>query len=219
VPLLKPRLWNRFLIQKTSKLVMPTSKKTIEEIQEDLNAVSATATKSKSNQIETQQNYIKLNDSITNNLDWYLADSSLFNSRRFRINWSLYPTACTYTQLGNMPKNSTFLNMIQIVTPILISNGSTSFASLDPTNSKLKVLRDNCETFLKIQLELTEFFTSKTSQQKYVLNTEKNKLPYLKPKIGNELIQKLCDCTMEIRNNIGNITILKYIYFLIMKDE
>jgi hypothetical protein len=207
VPLLKPRLWNRFLIQKTSNLVMNSCKKTIEEIQENLNAVSATATKSKSNQIESIHNYIKLNDSITNNLQWCLADSSLFNSRRFRINWSLYPTACTYTQLGQVAKNSTFLNLVQIVTPILISNGSTSFASLDQTNAKLKVLRDNCETYLKIQLELTEFFTSKSSQQKYVLNSEKHKLPYLKPKIGNELIKKICDCTMEIRNNIGNIII------------
>jgi hypothetical protein len=102
-------------------------------------------------------------------------------------------------------KNSTFLNTVQIVTPILISNGNTSFASLDPTNAKLKVLRDNCETYLKIQLELTEFLTSKSSQQKYVLNSEKNKLPYLKPKIGNELIQRFCNCTLEIRNNIGNI--------------
>ncbi len=207
MPLLKPRLWNRFLIQKTSNLVMNSCKKTIEEIQENLNAVSATATKSKSNQIESIHNYIKLNDSITNNLQWCLADSSLFNSRRFRINWSLYPTACTYTQLGQVAKNSTFLNLVQIVTPILISNGSTSFASLDQTNAKLKVLRDNCETYLKIQLELTEFFTSKSSQQKYVLNSEKHKLPYLKPKIGNELIKKICDCTMEIRNNIGNIII------------
>lgn len=211
MPLLKPRLWNRFLIQKTSKLVMPSSKKTIEEIQQDLNSIMATSTKSKSNQIESTLNYIKLNESITNDLHWCLADSGLFNSRRFRVNWSLSPTAYSHTRLNPVPKNSTFLNIIQIVTPILVSNGGSSFTALDSNNAKLKVLRDNCESFLKVELELTEFLTSKTSQQKYILNSERNKLPYLRPKIGNELIRKCCDCILEIRNNIGNIIGLNYL--------
>lgn len=145
---------------------------------------------------------IQLKDSVINGFTWCLADAGLFNARKFRVNWSLRPSAFTYTQLAPVPKNTTFLNMVQLCTPQILNIGGSNF--INTSNQKLKIITENLEKYLTIQLDLSEFVT-KAPQASNLYSNDELRIPFLKTKIGNELIRQLSDCTDDIRNSIGNI--------------
>lgn len=60
---------------------------------------------------ETELKYVKLADSIVNNMHRCVIDAALFQSRRFNIGWSMNPTSATFTSLCLNGK-STDLTMV-----------------------------------------------------------------------------------------------------------
>jgi hypothetical protein len=207
---LKPKLWTRIAAQK------PQKTKALREIDQHTNTGGGVDTQagtslntnerlealSLTGSTETSLNaLIKLKDSITNDLNWCLADAGLFNSRRFRVNWSLYPTASTYTQLSNYSRHLTYSNKIQL------ANFDQCTVAISLDEAKLSQIRANCEVYLRIQLELSDMIAqqnSLASQNRPV----RNHIPLFRTKYGNELIKRCCECTQEIRNSIGNVLCL-----------
>lgn len=173
---LKPQLWNRFKIQKPSHLVQRRvpSEKSDDKYAPESQLVPC----------ESAKSVIQLKDSFTNNLHWCLSDLGLFNSRKFRVNWSMNPSAYTFTQLSSFSKNSTFRNICQI-------NSLNTLSMTDQiSSSKLDIIKENIEKFLEIQLGLTDF-VSRTN------------LFLLKTKSGNELVKNFDECAENLRNTIG----------------
>jgi hypothetical protein len=175
--MLKPKLWNRFQIQQQQA---PQK----QQYNQDLTNID--------------QSSHNENQSLTKNLEWCLADVGLFNSRRFKVNWSMHMTPFTFMQLSRFQSQSkplSFLNSIQFRQPLSISFLSNN--SNDPdilnTNVKFKSLVDNCKFYLQAQLDLTEFIPQSNAN---------HKLPLLKTKRGNELIKQMCECANQIRNTI-----------------
>jgi hypothetical protein len=183
---LKPKLWNRFLIHNTH---MSNATNVISNLnlhhqrrQQIHKQIEEDKTSMEQQQLEKQ--------TLTKNLEWCLADAGLFNSRRFRVNWSMHKSSFTYLQLNSNNSNSQFKNLIQFKMPT-----STSWWSLQSeetlATSKFNTLRDNCQVYLQAQLDLTEF------------QLASNRLPLLKTKRGNEAIRQMCECAQQIRNTIG----------------
>jgi hypothetical protein len=184
---LKPKLWNRLVFQKSSKPTkdLHTNSDRLKTLNLNLNEPSESDV--------NENRFIKLKDSITNDLNWCIADSGLFNSRRFRVNWSLNSSASTFTRLNYLPShNLSFANSIQLVSV------HRNLLQTNVTDARLNKLIENCELYLNIQLELTDFVKQK-------IPGSKAKLPLLRPKLGNELIRRCYECTQDIRNNIGNV--------------
>ena len=133
--------------------------------------------------------FVKHSESIINNLQEYSADTAIFQSHRFRVNWSMNPTATTYTSLDfnlamtNMP-------IVNLLSPSTVFSSNSS----DSDASKLTCVRENCSKYLNIQLDLTNFIASSSNA---------SRLPLLRPKAGNDLIKNFFECTQEIRNQIG----------------
>ena len=123
--------------------------------------------------------FIKYSESIINNLQECIADAAIFQSHRFRVNWSMNPTATTYT---NIDFNNAMTNMqiVNLLTPSTIFSSN----SFDSDNIKLNTIRENSEKYLNIQLELTDFIVKDSSDVRRV-----SKLPLLRPKAGNSLIK------------------------------
>ena len=155
---------------------------------------------------------IRYEDSITYKLSSCLADAALFNARRFRINWSASPNASAFVQLvlpspnagnpQNLSLQTSFMSSIQITTPNMFSKiggglRTTTTMVHDINTEKVKVMRDNCDKYLAIQLEQTDFVAQPADE------SGSKKLPLLRPKHGNELIRRCCECVTELRNNIG----------------
>lgn len=189
-------------MQKTSQLGLSKESEEQDQLEDEKTQFLSTDKRLQSLSLgpESTVKFIKLADSISRDLEWCLADAGLFNSRRFRINWSMQPTALSYVQLAPQPKNTSFLNVAQFVSPLTINSNL-----LD--SSKLALIQEHCEKYLRVQLELSESASQSvdSAQKKYLLNTSANKLPFFRPKNGNELIKKCCECAKEIRNVIGNI--------------
>lgn len=172
---LKPKLWNRFKMQKPIRIQrwVPFEKN------EDKHASDSQLVPS-----ESAKSLILLKDSFTQNNFMFLTDLGLFNSRKFRANWSLNPSAYTFTQLSSFTKNSTFRNLCEIKSLNTLSM-TDQILSL-----KLDTIKENMEKFLKIQLGLTDF-VSRTN------------LCLLRIKSGNELVKNFNECAEILRNTIG----------------
>jgi hypothetical protein len=206
---LKPTLWNRFSNQARSRYLDSTAS-TVGELKQHDQVIAANDRRMQSLTLVNKfQRLVELRESVTNGLHWCLADAALFNSRRFRVSFALYPTSCTYTRLVISQNKTTaaayFRNSVQLVTPILVNIGNLN-TTPEILSTKLEKIKFNCERYLNIQLELTEF-TEKTQQkqQQYALTEAKPRLPLLRPRAKNELIKRCSECTQEIRNNIGNL--------------
>ena len=135
--------------------------------------------------------YIKYSESIINNLQNCIADSALFQSHRFRINWSMNPTATTFTHL-DLNMAMTNMQLVNLISPISTVSKNNC---LETDNSKLITTQTNCIKYLNTQLEYTDFIEKN--------NATSNKLPLLRTKPGNELIRHFYETTLEIRNKIG----------------
>jgi hypothetical protein len=191
---LKPKLWNRFLIHNThmSNTTNVISNLNLHHQRRQQIYKQIEEEKTNMGQLEQQQQ-----QTLTKNLEWCLADAGLFNSRRFRVNWSMHKSSFTYLQLNSNSSNnnSQFKNLIQFKMPT-----STSWWSLQSeetlTTSKFNTLRDNCQIYLQAQLDLTEFQVASSGGSS-------NRLPLLKTKRGNEPIRQMCECAQQIRNTIG----------------
>jgi hypothetical protein len=182
---LKPKLWNRFLIHNTH---MSHATNVISNLNLHHQRRQQIHKQIEEDSMEQQQ---LEKQTLTKNLEWCSADAGLFNSRRFRVNWSMHKSSFTYLQLNSSSNNnSQFKNLIQFKMPT-----STSWWSLQSeetlATSKFNTLRDNCQVYLQAQLDLTEF------------QLASNRLPLLKTKRGNEAIRQMCECAQQIRNTIG----------------
>jgi hypothetical protein len=210
---LKPTLWNRFSNQARLRYLDSADvAATVSELkQQDQLMISTDRRLQSLTLVNEFQRLVELRESITNGLHWCLADAALFNSRRFRISFALYPTSCTYTRLvasQNKTSSAYFRNAVQLVTPILVNIGNVN-ATPEVLNAKLEKIKLNCERYLNINLELTEFIRNsndqnRTQQKQYALSETKSRLPLLRPRSDNELIKRCSECTQEIRNSIGN---------------
>ena len=207
---------NRYLIYKTSGVDASLLKIHPDQYQQKmdkrLQELTLSSTSS-SNQVvpASSMGLIRYEDSITYKLSSCLADAALFNARRFRINWSASPNASTFVQLvlpspnagnpQNLSLQTSFMSSIQITTPNMFSKigglRATTTMVHDINTEKVKVMRDNCDKYLTIQLEQTDFVAQPADE------SESKKLPLLRPKHGNELIRRCCECVTELRNNIG----------------
>lgn len=158
--ILKPKLWNRSMIENQPKY-------------------------SKSVKIsdgKTKSNFIKLSDSLSNELHNCVIEGGFFNSRRFRSCFFLNPNASFgFSRLALSTPMEPFANTVQLCTVHEISSPE-----------RIQTIRQNCLLYLEVQLELTEFSNSKLG------------LPILRPKKGNELIRRFFQTTLQIRNSIGN---------------
>lgn len=149
--------------------------------------------------VPSSSRMVMLKDSIANDMQMCIVDAGLFNARRFRVNWSLNPSACTYGYLtGSSARNGAlpFASAVQ-----LANFECCLLANSTPDEAKLAKIKDNCEAYLKIQLDLSELVQFKQLGAQRL----KLKLPHFRTKLGNELIKRCCECTQQIRNNIGNV--------------
>ena len=173
--ILKPSLWTRLPPQKSLKLTKRLDMKKGGEA--DLLA---------------QGRYISLNESATSGLTWCIADSALFNSRRFRAAWTL--NACTpyaFSRLVPGTGAHHVANAVQLV---------GLYAPISTDESRLNTIRANCVDYLSVQLDLTEFVSKEESKLA-------RRLPLLKPKRGNELVRRCFECAQQIRSSIGNVAL------------
>lgn len=159
--ILKPKLWNRLILQTPLKPSKSLKTTTGEE--------------------PSRTELVRLHESVTNDLNWCISDSGLFNSRRFRSCWSLSSAGYAFSRLG-VSQPQSFAAAVHMYT-----------VHFNPTPDRAEIVRKNCEMYLGVELELTEF-----------CRANKLALPLLKPKKGNELIRRCFECTQQIRNSIGN---------------
>ena len=140
--------------------------------------------------------FVKLENSIVNNLHNCVADAGLFHSRRFRVNFSLNPTACTFTHL-NLNAKSTDMSVVSLMAPSMVTSGH-ALPQSEPVNLEVKMslIRENCEKYMQIQLELTDLGEENSM-------TATRRLQLFRPKPGNSLIASCCELTQELRNRIG----------------
>lgn len=174
---LKPQLWNRF---KVHKPIQSTQRRVpVEKIEE-----KTASFESQLVPYVSDKTVIEFKESFAQNLHWCLCDLGLFNSRRFRSNWSMNPSCYTFTELSSNAKKSTFRDLCQI-------KSLNTFSMTDQIPmSKLDTIKENMEKFLNIQLNLTDF-------------VDRQNLCLLKIKSGNELIKNLDECAENLRNSIG----------------
>lgn len=173
--MLKPKLWNRLLQEQP----LNSASKSIK---------SMSSEKKSEEEEESARGYVKLEESMTRGLQWCVLDAGLFQSRRFRPFWSLNP------QLGHAASrlaisNSSIANSLQLFTVF------SRPAALD----RLEKVRENCEAYLNVQLELTDFIHAGEKEKR------SSRLAWLRPRKGNELIRRCFECTQQIRNSIGNV--------------
>jgi len=198
---LKPKLWNRFSMQKVMKLDMKKlgSQLVPEGVESDLAKLKLIKT-NESTGGDQVLSFVKLENSIVNNLHNCVADAGLFHSRRFRVNFSLNPTACTFTHL-NLNAKSTDMSVVSLMAPSMVTLGH-ALPQSEPVNmeAKMSMIRENCEKYLQIQLELTDL------GEENLLNTSmgSRRLQIFRPKPGNSLIASCCELTQELRNRIGD---------------
>lgn len=167
--------------------------------------------------------YIPLNESIIKNKLNYIIDLSLFNSRKFRIDWShalKYSCLCVnninvqettsnedITQHdaniddAKQIRRSTDLystNNQMLVSSLLVQikqlNMNTSNTSHVLSELDFDIVKMNCIKYLEIQ---------NCNSSKKIDNF--NKLPFIKPNIGNKIINEFYNLTMDIQNNIGKL--------------
>ncbi len=67
-----------------------------------------------SDESEVLPKYIPLEDSVLKGTQRCIADLALFQSRRFRTNWSLNPTACSFTTLALNLKETDLSRVITV---------------------------------------------------------------------------------------------------------
>jgi len=135
--------------------------------------------------------YISLNESITNGMHTCIADTRLFQTRRFRATWSFNPTACTYTGLCLNAKG-TDLSSVQLSSPLMFTLGNSPILFSDSSDSKVVLVRSNCEKFLQIQLG-----------QSGLNENGGDGLGLFRSKPGNSLIRQCHGLVQEMRNSIG----------------
>jgi hypothetical protein len=184
---IKPKLLNRFLLhrayQQQSQSALPVPSEPIPS-QESYNRKLETLTLSGDlNQLvpsTSEHRLIKLNESVVNGYQACLADYGLFNARRYRSNWSVWPSAATHTRLSLTGSGSAFLNGVHL---------SSSF-----TVNETDIIRKSCEKYLQIQLKLSEFIRSPGNLRN---------APLVRTKLGNQLIKSCCECTKEMKNTIS----------------
>jgi hypothetical protein len=206
-PTLKPRLMNRLFALKTSSKYDQEllNQNHMQTLTINSNTKLAVVPGADSEIQKNQQ--VEYKDSIANGLHWCLADAGFFNSRRFRVTFSIYPTSCTYTQLMSQPRTTYFRNSVQLVTPILVNIGNLN-TTPEIINSKLETIRQNSERYLQIQLELTNFLNEQQQQQNGI--SRQSKLPFLRPEFSNKLIKQFAKCTQELRNSIGRVDLKSF---------
>jgi hypothetical protein len=184
-------------MHKTNKLLIDRNK-ALELEADNEKRLESLKLSSNNNQVKEMIEHgalIKLDDSVMNGYSNCVVDLSLFNARRFRINWSVNSI---FTQLTHLPSSKTaFANAIQFTYP-------NFFTLKDHNLQKLNTIQRNCEKYLQIQLELSELITQQPkAKSKYVIDNESKRLAYIQSKRGTELIQQFYNCTEELRNNIG----------------
>lgn len=203
---LKPKNWNKYSSKKVRKFHVKkhTNQSLTETIENDTNQLKSL----KLNEMQSSDDqalklkFINLEESILYKNQMLVADIGLFQSRRFRVQMSFNPNSCTYTSLSLNTK-STDLSTINLAVPLMITLGNTPILqSLEANNleAKMNVVKENCEEFLKIQLELTDW--EKMSDSSNLMNSQQLNLFRTKP--GNVLIKKCCDYVKDMRNNIGD---------------
>jgi len=136
--------------------------------------------------------YISLNESITNGMHKCIADTRLFQMRRFRANWSYNPTSCTYTSLCLNAKGTDFSSVRQS-SPLMFTLGNSPIqfdvtASID---EKVSLVRSNCEKFLQTQLSQSDLGLSNSG------------IGIFRTKPGNSLIRHCHSLVQDMRNSIG----------------
>jgi hypothetical protein len=197
--ILKPKFINRFQItlKKLDNSINDLGDVVQAEADDDDVLKLKSLNLNKVNNIVTNH-YIPLKESLVNNFLSCYSDACLFNARRFRVTWSpCLPTPSTYIQLKPTPNIATAVHLTsaQLITPI-VANISPSIQQ-QQKSSQLEyqtneLMKQNCEKYLRIQLDQSEF---------QLQNDKKtNKFSQLKPKMSNELISQLNDCTQQICN-------------------
>lgn len=129
--------------------------------------------------IESKKQLIEMNQSVSNGLQWCLADAGLFNARRFRSNFSLYPTSNTYTRLASPAQFASCFRQ------------SVRFCSIHPAPSRPDVVKFNSESYLNTQYELSEFHDAQ-------------RISLIRPKLDNEIIRRFSELSEQVRNRIGD---------------
>ena len=215
--MLKPKLWNRFLIHRTSQLLSATNMSKPQPHLQNMEQSSLSGgVQDEEKSLGDQQLLLTQHQTITRNLEWCVADAGLFNSRRFRMNWSMHRTAFTFTQLASSSGTSSN-TCVQLLSPQVTCFSATS-PSCDASQqmSKLNVLKDNCRAYLHAQLDLTEFnYSPPTSGGAYSSTANTSlRLPHLATKSGNDLIRQLCELSQQLRNTIGNL-LFSFFHFTI----
>ena len=175
---MKIKLWNRYSSAKQSRLSTNNE-------EEKIICQSPVRKRNLVAKPEQVSCFIPYSQSFFLNSNNCIIDSSLLNSRRFLVSWKSNPTGFTRLELNS---KSGLMNLVKLESPI-----STSFL-LDEKNEatakKIETLRVNCEKYLEIELELSEF-------------TKEGPVPMLKPRSGNQLIRRFFECTEQLRNKIG----------------
>ena len=203
---LKPKLWNRFSVLQRAAAAANSGYMPLDAVvtQTDDTQRRVTTTTTPSKQLSaanaSASTQCSHEQSITTNLSWCLADASLFNARRYRVNWSMFPAANTYVQLAAQASAASvcFFNRIQVAAPITVSNGLYTFAAAEPAaHAKLSALREHAVAFLSVQLELSEFVAAVATDERTPA------VAWLCPKAGNELIRRFCESITETRQSIG----------------
>ncbi len=143
--------------------------------------------------------YIPLVESILNEKINNLIDLSLFNARRFRINW-FHPLK--YTSLSLLSPESSAIETVD-KQPLIFSLTSPNLmlqmkqlnmsCTILSSDIDYDVIKKNCSQYLQIQRD----------------NSVKNinqltGIPHFKHILGNKIVNDFYNATLEMRNNIGN---------------
>lgn len=104
---LKPKKFNKFSTR-ANKPTLSLNKHNHQELVETIESDTTQLKSLKLNEMHKpgedlggiQLRYVDLDESVLKRMQGCVADAALFQSRRFRVNWALNPTACTYTALG-----------------------------------------------------------------------------------------------------------------------
>lgn len=137
---------------------------------------------------KVNKEYVALEKSLFYKRYVMIADSTLFNSKRFRPCW-YHPTSYTSLYVVN-DKIHTFSSNVLVQQKQMQMNVLCQVASADASLNERLV--QNCESYLKIQYDNSTIEIS-----------EKNRIPRVKPNNGNKIINEFYKYSQEARNKIG----------------
>ena len=111
---LKPKLMTKYAKQQPKKLGFTKLNQTLVGTNvEENNQLRTLKLNEMKKEGEAELKYVKLSESIVNNMEMCVADAALFQSRRFKVNWSMNPSAAAFSSLCLNGK-STDLTMVNI---------------------------------------------------------------------------------------------------------